>query len=205
MTLYEILGVDRTATLVEIRRAYKQRVKDCHPDAGGSDAKFRELRQAYDILKDHKRRAAYDRDGSMEEPPLKPDIVLVALNAAFDDVVRQAKSKIAGMDIVMNLTAYFESKLELAPKYIAELVQYQQELANMDAAIRKRPAERDYIADVLMAKSEKTRLAILELEEELVAAKLALELLATEYEGPGIRVPMQGSPFTLLIRGSTNA
>ena len=64
---YEVLGVARTADERDIKSAYRKQAKEFHPDRnpGDSDAehKFKEVSEAYDVLKDPQKRAAYDRFG----------------------------------------------------------------------------------------------------------------------------------------------
>jgi len=64
---YEILGVSRTASDDDIKKAYRKLAKELHPDRNGADptleAKFKEVNGAYDILRDKDKRAAYDRFG----------------------------------------------------------------------------------------------------------------------------------------------
>jgi molecular chaperone DnaJ len=66
--LYAVLGVDRTATPDELKRAYRKLAREHHPDANPdnpeSEAHFKEVSQAYEILSDPERRANYDRFGS---------------------------------------------------------------------------------------------------------------------------------------------
>lgn len=58
---YKILGVSRTATIAEIRRAYRRKAKILHPDITGEDSKaFRELVAAYEVLSDIKSRGLFD-------------------------------------------------------------------------------------------------------------------------------------------------
>jgi DnaJ-class molecular chaperone len=61
---YEILGVARTASSEEIRRAFKTLVKTAHPDHAGESGheRFLEIKAAYEILVDDQSRSAYDRD-----------------------------------------------------------------------------------------------------------------------------------------------
>lgn len=64
--LYNILGIEKTATDKEIRKAYlKKSIKGeyKHPDKGGNEDKFKILVQAYDILKDEEKRKDYDKYG----------------------------------------------------------------------------------------------------------------------------------------------
>ncbi len=58
---YKILGVSQTATVAEIRRAYREKAKTLHPDITGKDSKdFRELVVAYETLTDIKSRELFD-------------------------------------------------------------------------------------------------------------------------------------------------
>ena len=64
---YEVLGVAKTADEKTLKTAYRNLAKKYHPDANHgtqeTDAKFKELNEAYDVLKDPQKKAAYDRFG----------------------------------------------------------------------------------------------------------------------------------------------
>src|SRR5665213_3413782 len=64
---YEILGVERTATVEVIKGAYRKAAKEHHPDRNHGDdhaeVRFKEVSEAYEVLKDDQKRAAYDRFG----------------------------------------------------------------------------------------------------------------------------------------------
>ena len=63
---YEILGVKRTASQDEIRKAYRRLAKKHHPDVSkdkGSDARYKEINEAYEVLKDPDKRGKYDTLG----------------------------------------------------------------------------------------------------------------------------------------------
>ena len=64
---YELLGVPRGADEKTIKAAYRKLAMDCHPDRHGGctdkEAHFKALNEAYDVLKDPQKRAAYDRFG----------------------------------------------------------------------------------------------------------------------------------------------
>ncbi len=64
-SLYEILSVAPDADAEELRAAFRRLSKKVHPDAGGSDALFGQVKEAYDVLSDPARRAEYDRSLSM--------------------------------------------------------------------------------------------------------------------------------------------
>jgi curved DNA-binding protein len=61
---YVVLGVRRQASPDEVARAYRRAARATHPDSGGSGAgseRFRAVNDAYDVLRDPRRRAGYDR------------------------------------------------------------------------------------------------------------------------------------------------
>ncbi len=64
---YEVLGVARTASDDELKKAFRRLAKQYHPDANkeqGAEARFIEINEAYEVLSDPQKRAAYDRSGS---------------------------------------------------------------------------------------------------------------------------------------------
>lgn len=58
---YDVLGITPTASLTLIRAAYKARIREAHPDAGGSEAEAALVNEAYDVLSDEHARFAYDQ------------------------------------------------------------------------------------------------------------------------------------------------
>src|SRR3569832_2416737 len=64
---YKILGVARNATQDEIKRSYRKLARKYHPDVSkekDAEARFKEVGEAYEVLKDPEKRAAYDQLGS---------------------------------------------------------------------------------------------------------------------------------------------
>lgn len=57
---YRTLGISRSASPALIKSAFRTRAKQTHPDIGGNEAAFRAVTEAYDILGDRRKRAAYD-------------------------------------------------------------------------------------------------------------------------------------------------
>jgi len=68
---YKTLGVERTADAAEIKKAYRKLVRQYHPDVSkhkDADAKTKDINEAYDVLGDAEKRAAYDELGSGYRP-----------------------------------------------------------------------------------------------------------------------------------------
>ncbi|MCC9203628.1 J domain-containing protein [Arthrobacter sp. zg-Y769] len=60
-TLYEVLGLPRSASAAEIKAAYRKAARNAHPDQGGSSERFHRVTEAYRILGDPQSKAVYDR------------------------------------------------------------------------------------------------------------------------------------------------
>ena len=92
---YSILGVDRGAATDEIQRAYRKLARKYHPDVNteaGAEERFKELGEAYGVLKDEKKRVLYDRYGESwkavsegHSPPPNGDRVRVDFKSAGFD------------------------------------------------------------------------------------------------------------------------
>lgn len=74
---YKVLGIAKTASAAEIKRAYKKLALQWHPDKNvenkeEAEAKFREVAEAYEVLGDEEKRVKYDRGEDLEEPTMGP-------------------------------------------------------------------------------------------------------------------------------------
>jgi curved DNA-binding protein len=68
---YEVMGIGRDASAEDIKRAYRRLARKYHPDVSkepDAEARFKELGEAYEVLRDPEKRAAYDRLGSQWQP-----------------------------------------------------------------------------------------------------------------------------------------
>lgn len=139
---YEILGVKRSATDIELKSSYRTLAKECHPDrnAGDKEAerRFKELNEAYEALKDPQKRAAYDQfghaafEGGMGArggPGFGPDFAS-SMSDIFDDLFgefmggrrgpgggRSRTGREAGADLRYNL------EITLADAYVGKTAQ----------------------------------------------------------------------------------
>lgn len=63
---YSLLGVSKSASADEIKRAFRKKAHELHPDKGGDAEKFKKVNEAYQVLSDPQKRQQYDRFGTAE-------------------------------------------------------------------------------------------------------------------------------------------
>ena len=83
---YEVLGVHRRANNQDIKKAYKAKIRQWHPDLNldpESQAKFIELNTAYELLSDPDRRRSYDNHGITEDSPNFRKVRILSLLVYF--------------------------------------------------------------------------------------------------------------------------
>ena len=122
MDYYKILGVERTATKVEIKKAYRKLAMKYHPDRNPGDKEaeemFKKINEAYQVLSDDEKRAIYDKYGKegLEGQGYKTDFDFGDIFDIFNDIFggggfsQQSKSQQMPYDIdkTVEITLEFE-------------------------------------------------------------------------------------------------
>jgi len=67
---YQILGISKTASQDEVKKAFHRLAHQHHPSKGGDEAKFKEINEAYQVLSNKEKRTQYDQFGSADGPNL---------------------------------------------------------------------------------------------------------------------------------------
>jgi hypothetical protein len=166
-TLYEILELSPGAASDEIKAAYRQLSTQVHPDRGGSNALFRLVREAFEILSDEKRRAEYDRshttdltrpagsaggDGGPDEVKTLADRTLT-LNKSLHELratattdrdhlaVCRLQLELAMAQIAWNMALFrqlsAEGKMEVAVRFHAKASEVEKSLPSIERLITR--------------------------------------------------------------------
>jgi DnaJ-class molecular chaperone len=106
---YDVLGVARDATELEIKRAFRELARQHHPDVNPEDGgeRFREINEAYAVLSDRDARARYDRWGHADESS-GLGAVVDAAQEMWSDLFKRRKPKQRGRDLRYTLEITFE-------------------------------------------------------------------------------------------------
>lgn len=111
MNPYEVLGVKKDADAATIKRAFRRKARQTHPDAGGSAAAFGAVTRAYAVLSDPARRRRYDEEGVCEEP--RPDNraaevagVLAGAFQATVGAVMRGGGNVAEVDVINRMKGH---------------------------------------------------------------------------------------------------
>jgi curved DNA-binding protein CbpA len=99
-TLYQILGVRKSASSSRIRAAYRSKAKTAHPDiAGGNAEAFASIKRAHDVLMNPETRAHYDKTGEIRERAIDQGRIAVftLLSSAIDEALQAAEN--TGVDV----------------------------------------------------------------------------------------------------------
>jgi molecular chaperone DnaJ len=122
---YETLGVGRNASADDLRRAYRRLAKQYHPDVNKDDSasdRFKEINEAYAILSDDERRAAYDRFGHSGVQGYATDFGFADIFEEFFGFAtggrRSRRAPRRGADLRYDLTLEFEEAMTGVEKRI---------------------------------------------------------------------------------------
>jgi curved DNA-binding protein CbpA len=87
--LYDIIGIQPSATKDEIKKAYRNKAKILHPDKGGDPDQFKKLSSAYEILGNDDKKHIYDKHGKnglKNNPDVSDDILEVSVKIKLNQL-----------------------------------------------------------------------------------------------------------------------
>lgn len=178
MNPYEELGVPKDATEAEIRKAYRQRAADTHPDHHPDKIEeFKSAKRALDILLDSERREQFDRNGTTNDPQQGKAMGLVA--HAFRTALTGAlKHDVRKTDIVSAAQTIIEKELAGCREKVEELTLQREKLEEVQKRIKGKRAHRDNLLRSMIAEPlRETAENLQNARDGITACEEALEIL----------------------------
>lgn len=174
MNPYKVLGLDENATQADIKAAYRKLSKEKHPDQGGDQKAFMEIKKAYEILSNKETRNTFDLYG------ISIDFLKEAKELGFTIFFEVFNQLPDGEPLDFALKRFIEEQIPKHEKEMKDLEEKKIRLQKRLLRIIKKP-EDDFITETSCAVIDRytTDYKIALLQRDLY--KRALELL-TEYE-----------------------
>lgn len=188
---YEVLGVNRLATLSEIRKAYRKLAQKYHPDKNKDEdaaAKFRRIQDAYDTLSNPVSRQYYDNVGSKK--PTKADLEAQARQMANGTVSNILNASVQDESVSLDYSNVIHLARDFLRQSIQTIQQQRQEiqryLSKYESAQKRMKHKKLPIAETPVGKMIRDNIANLKKQYSLGADALEIHQLAitfvSEYE-----------------------
>jgi curved DNA-binding protein CbpA len=180
---YEALGVKKNASKDEIKKAYRRKAKDAHPDRkGGDNTEMVALNRAKDTLLDDEKRARYDAGGDERSRPPLDTMAEQAIAQAFDELLDQDNDLPDNINPIAAIERVFKQNASSAETQLKKIDLYMQRLERKAKRIKPKPGN-ELWASVLDSRRKKYQSIKLQLSERISVMKRACELLQEGYEG----------------------
>lgn len=186
-TLYSILGVDKAASVKQIRAAYRKLAKTVHPDVGGNIFEFNRLKLAHDVLCDPVRRKKYDQTGEIDAGTADNTnaILLGILTQAMDMAMAEfikAGVSVKSADFLVTVRAKLDEWITQLDKTITIAEQARKAWEDATPQFRsKKKTERNQMQELASAKVAGLRTQIDKLTQERDAVRKA-RALSDDYD-----------------------
>lgn len=111
MNPYKDLGVDKDTPTEDIKKAYRNKSKETHPDKGGSNEEFDKVRKAWLILSDPAKRKEFDETGTVNERN-EQDLIYQDIAHLFFTVIEKKKNRIKQTNIIDDIMFIVDKTIE---------------------------------------------------------------------------------------------
>jgi curved DNA-binding protein CbpA len=184
------LGVLPDATLQQIHRAYRLAAKRAHPDVGGSREDWARILEAYETLKDDRRRRIYDETGEVEPGAVDNHYaqLLMRLTVAMDEIAANSLRQgppFTHIDWVGSLRALFRTKMQQGRRSITEQGKLAREWEAVAARLATPPGTLNVLRGLAEGKARDCARRAGEAESEIRQYEEVIELIATATCPPG--------------------
>jgi curved DNA-binding protein CbpA len=181
--LYRRLGLERGVGEADLHRAYRRAAKSAHPDAGGDPEKWGALCEAYDVLRDARRRRVYEDTGAIEgaAPDTHQAALLMRLATVMDQIAQQAAQRgqpLGQIDWLRSIEATIRAEIGTIRQGIPQLRSRADGWNGVAARTHADPGRVNVLGALARGKAEECRRRVGQAEQEVAQREEALTLLA---------------------------
>jgi curved DNA-binding protein CbpA len=203
MSLYEVLGVARSASESVIRAAYLKKAKRTHPDQGGKAEEFKEVARAYGVLGSAAKRLAYDETGREDEGPAVEDAAVAIVRNLTEMVIGNGHDP-ATTDFLREMRGQIAQAIANSEQQRADT---NRKIArcNMLSKRFKDKSGNNLIAKILQGRMDEMERQVSAIERDRVNLEAAKTLLASyEYKVEPPKVYASQNAFNAMGLGSSS-
>lgn len=177
--LYGVLGVGKNATEEDIKKAYRKKVKKCHPDYGGDSEEFRKVQEAYDVLSNEEKRALYNITGKVPDVSSADSQAVEYLACRFQQVFDSLDNKdLLTRSVILEVRMKLQEEIKTNEK----AVRYEYERVNLLNILKKRlkvkrKKYRNVAREVIEEQIGYCKNGVIKCKQELKLMKKSLEFL----------------------------
>lgn len=185
--LYELLGIPEDASPDEVKKAYRKRAAETHPDRGGDEEEFKEVKAAYMILRDPEKRGRYDDsgdvDGSGRPEPTEYDIAMQELSSLFQHLLLKNLQRIEHFDIMRGIRTAIDSGERKVSEDIREVDTKRKYFEKARSRLKHKGKNHDILDHVIGAQLQALGRAREPLDKQIKAFQIMRDLVDDyEYE-----------------------
>ena len=203
---YEELGVGRNASTGDVRRAYRKRAKETHPDSGGKAEEFDRVRRSMTVLTDPFKRERFDNTGNAEDGPDNTrSNALQVIEKHISDLVSgymSGRGDPRQMDVVAHLKNCINEELKQQRASIKDgerIIEFLKDMSKrMTTDSKDDPLGHSMAAHIQHAERQKHAV-----EDGIASRKLALKIVSHysfRWDQPAANVGTAAGAFTFTVR-----
>ena len=177
-SLYDDLGVAHDATADEIKKAYKGKAKESHPDVGGDTESMALITRAYSILSNPDKRRRYDETGETAATQPFQARFLSFCNQNWMKVVQNAQS-VDHDDLIEEFVDQCHAIIETIERNISQTEKQLKVLEKVNKRLKKKTGDDSTLIFIVNEQIQSHKASIKLMEEELVFMEQAIEVLET--------------------------